>query len=142
MRAGGQNGEDQPFGGGADRCAPPAEALGRPIGIATMRTGHVVRIGAVATAAIAALMGRDPLAAIEDLDRPGRGPQIDLLTDEAVRDGIKEGIELDMVVGADTDEAPLGELVGVPRQRRQGSPFHALEEVPATDAEGSAMVVR
>lgn len=108
MWAGGQDGEDQVLGGGSDLGAPPAEALGRPITVAMMRTGHVVRIGAVATAAIAALMGRYPLTAMEDLDRPGRGPQVDLLTDEAMRNGIEEGVELDMVVGADTDEAPLG----------------------------------
>ena len=60
------------FGIGADRRRPAAEAVGRPFGVAAMRARHVVGIGAMPAAAIAALMGGDALAAMEHLDGAGR----------------------------------------------------------------------
>jgi hypothetical protein len=50
-----------------------------------MRAWHVVGVGAVPAAAIAALVSGDALAAMEDFDRAAGGPEIDLLTDQAVR---------------------------------------------------------
>src|SRR5690606_37646890 len=99
MRSAGQNGDDQSFCVRPDRCRPAAETCRRPLRIATMGTGHMLGVGAVAPPAIAALMNGDALAAVEYLDRPDRGVDVDLLADEAVRHGIEEGLELDMIVG-------------------------------------------
>ena len=80
----------------------------------------MVRVGAVPAAAIAALVRSDALAAMEDLDRAARGPQIDLLADQSVGDGVEIAVILDMVIDAGASQAPLGELVilGQRRQRR------------------------
>ena len=53
----------------------------------------------------------DALATVEYLDHPGGGADIDLLADEAVRDGIEEALELDMVIRRDPRQAPFGELI-------------------------------
>ena len=97
----------------------------------------MVRIGAVPTAAVAALMQGDPLAAMEHLDRPAGRAQVDLLADQAVRHRIEEPVVLDVVVDADPGEPPFGELVVVARQRREGLALDGLEEVPAADAEAA-----
>ena len=98
MGPGGEDGGDQSLGVGADAGAPAAEAVGRPFGIAAMGTGHVIGIGAVAPAAVAALMAGDTSAAMEDLDDAGRGAQVDLLADQRVGDGIEVAVELDVIV--------------------------------------------
>ncbi|MER8486148.1 hypothetical protein [Mesorhizobium sp. M1322] len=60
----------------------------------------------MARTAIAALMDSNALAAVEDLDGACRCPQIDLLANEAVRHGIKEGLELDVVIRRDAGQTP------------------------------------
>lgn len=65
-------------------------------------------VGAVAPSAIAALVKGDSLAAVEDLDRPARRADIDLLADEAMRYGVEEALELDMVVGGNAGQAAQG----------------------------------
>jgi len=69
----------------------------------------------MAGSAIAALMGRHPLAAIKYLDRPGCCPEIDLLADQAVRHRVQEARIFDVIVGGDAGKAPFGELVIVGR---------------------------
>jgi hypothetical protein len=75
----------------------------------------VLGIGAVAAPRMTTLVSRDPLAAMEDLDRAGREADIDLLADEGVRDRVEEARRLDVVIEVDTGEAPLGELVRLGR---------------------------
>ena len=72
------------------------------------------------TAAITALVRGDALAAMEDLDGAAGGPQIDLLPDQAVGNGVEIAVILDMVIDAGASQTPLGELVilGQRRQRR------------------------
>src|SRR5687768_2352406 len=89
------------------------------------------------TAGVAALMQGDPLAAMEQLDRPACRPQVDLGTDEAVRHRVEEPVVLDVVVDADARQAPFGELVVVARQRGEGRALDRLEQVPAGDAEAA-----
>jgi hypothetical protein len=76
----------------------------------------LIRIGAVASSAISTLMGRDPLAPMENLDRAGRCPQIDLLKDEAVRHLVEEAFELDVIIRGDAHQPPFGEFVVVARK--------------------------
>src|SRR5690606_30886593 len=123
MRATGQNGDDQPLGLWSDRRGPTPEACRRPLRVSTVGTGHMLGVGAVTASAIATLMNGDAPAAVEYLDHPGRGADVDLLADKAVRHGIEEGLELDMIVGGDPSQAPFGELVILHWQARQGRPF-------------------
>src|SRR6185295_12705968 len=84
--------------------------------------------------AIAALVNGDTLATMEDLDRPACRANVDLLADEAVRHGIEEALELDMVVGGDAGQTPFGELVVLHRQAAQHGAFHGLEQMAPADA--------
>jgi hypothetical protein len=80
----------------------------------------VIGVRAVATSAISTLRGRDPLAPMEDLDRAGRCSEIDLLPDDAVRHRIEEAVELDVIIGGDAHQPPVGEFVVVARNAREG----------------------
>ncbi|MBY3259534.1 hypothetical protein HFO09_33790 [Rhizobium laguerreae] len=66
------------------------------------------------TAAIAALMDGDALAAVKDLDGARHCSKIDLLANEGMGDGIKEAFELDVIIGRDTEQTPFGEFVVSP----------------------------
>ena len=85
--------------------------------------------------AVAALMSGDPPAAVEDLDGAAGQAHVDLLADQGVRHGVKEAGGLDVVVEIDPGEPPLGILVVVARQRSQGWPLDALEELAPADPE-------
>ena len=74
---------------------------------------------------------------MEYLDCPARRADVDLLADEAVRYGIEEALELDMVVGGDAGNAPFGELVVLHRQAAQRGTFHGLEQMATADAEAA-----
>ena len=100
-----------------------------------MGAGHVLGIGAVPAPAVAALVSRDPLAAMEDLDGSRRQTHVDLLADQGVRHGVEEAGGLDMVVEVDPGEPPFGILVIAGRQRSQGWPLDALEELAPADPE-------
>ena len=94
----------------------------------------MIRIGADAGAAVAALMGATRWPE-EDLDRAAGRPQIDLRADQAVRHRIEEALVLDMIV-ANPGEAPFGKLVVVARQGRALA-LDRLEEIAAADAEAA-----
>lgn len=57
---------------------------------------------------MAALVHRDSLAAVEDLDGARRCSQIALLANEAVRHGIEERLELDIAIRRDTGQTSFG----------------------------------
>lgn len=92
-------------------------------------------------AAIAALMDGNALAAVKDLDCACRCSQIDLLANEAVRHGIEERLELDMVVRRDAGQTPLGEFVVFARKACERSTLDALKQLPATDAQPTHDVI-
>src|SRR5260370_37047837 len=85
MRTVGEPSDYEAFCVRADRARPPLEALRRPCGVASMRARHVVRIGAVARAAVATLMGGDALGVVEHLDGAAGDAHIDLSADQRVR---------------------------------------------------------
>ena len=101
MGAAGEHRHDQPLRVGPDRASPAPEALRRPLGIAPVRARHVIRIGAVPASAEAALMSRDPLAAMEHLDGAAGQAHVDLRADQRVRHRVEEALGLDMIVEAE-----------------------------------------
>jgi hypothetical protein len=98
---------DQRFGVRADGPRPAPEAVRCPFGVAAMRARHVVGIGAMPTTAVAALMGSDTPAAMEDLDGARGDADIDLSANEGVRHRVEEVFDLDMIVESDAREAPF-----------------------------------
>jgi hypothetical protein len=87
---------------------------------------------------VAALVSCDPLAAVEDLDGAAGQAHVDLLADQGVRHGVEEAGGLDVIVEIDPGEPPLGVLVIVDRQRSQGWPLYALEELAPADRDGAS----
>ena len=59
------------------------------------------------TAAMAALMGGDPPAAMEHLDSARGDAHVDLGANEGVRYRVEEAFDLDMVVEPDAGETPF-----------------------------------
>ena len=118
----------------ADRGGLAADALMRPVAIAPVRTRHVLGDGGRPMRPGAAAMAGDPLAAMEDLDRGGGDPRLDLLADQLVRHAVVVLGDLDMVVEVDPAALPLGVFVGFGRQRLQRRPVELLEERPPAGA--------
>ncbi|AQZ50701.1 hypothetical protein Mame_01336 [Martelella mediterranea DSM 17316] len=88
----------------------------------------------VAAPAIASLMDCYALAAEEYLDRSLRRADVDLLTDEAVRHGIKEAVELGMIVRRHAGKPPFGEFVVLAGQARECGLLDSFEKMAAADA--------
>jgi len=111
----GEDGGDEGGGLRADRLCPLDEARGRPFQMALMRLGHVGGLRGVAAADIAAPMGGDPLAAMEDFDGAHAGAHVDGLVDEGVRDGVVMAVEFDVIVDVDPRGLPLAVHEGLRR---------------------------
>lgn len=137
MRPAGEDGDDQPLGLQTDGRAPAPETIRRPLGIAAVRARHVRGVCSIARHAIAELVDSNAFAAMEDLDHPRGRPDVDLLADEGVRDGVEEAPELDMIIGRSSCKAPFGELVLLSRQAGERGAFDGVEEVFAADAEAT-----
>ena len=100
----------------ADRGGLAADAFMCPVAIAPMRTGHVLGDGRRPVRPGAAPMTGDALAAMENLDRGGGDPRLDLLADQLLRHAVVVLGDLDMIVEADAAALPLGVFVGFGRQ--------------------------
>ena len=72
-------------------------------------------------------MAGDAAAAVEALDGTGGQPDVELATDQRVRDGVVVAVDLDVVVDVDADGLPLGEDVGGVGQGPQRRPVELLE---------------
>ena len=81
------------------------------------------------------LMNGDALAAMEQLDGAGGGSNVDLLADQAMRNGVEEAIDFDMIIEGDAGQAPFRKLVVGVGKRRQERPLDRLEQMPSADAE-------
>ena len=101
----------------------------------------MVGIGAVPAAAIAALMGSDPLALVEELHRAAGGPDVHLLADQPIGHAVEEALVLDVVVGAGPGQPPLGVLVVLGRKRRELRPLDGVEQLAAGDAQAAEAVI-
>ncbi|MBX5154716.1 hypothetical protein HJC00_29475 [Rhizobium sp. NLR22b] len=93
------------------------------------------------TAAIAALMDGDALAAVKDLDGARRCSKIDLLANEGMWDGIKEAFELDVIIGRDTDQTPFGESVVSTREASERSTFDTFKYLPPGNTQSTHEVI-
>ena len=131
----GENGDDQPFGIGANGRAPAAEALRRPFGVAPVRARHMLGIGAMFGPAMTALMHGNPLALMKDLDDPRRRPGVDLVADQLMRHRVEKSADLDMIIQRDAGKAPFGEFVIRLGQRRQSRALDRLEQMPPAEPE-------
>lgn len=107
----GEDGDNQSLCLGTKASGSSLKTCRQPVGIALMRAGHVIGIGAVAPALITTLMAGDAPAFVKDLDDPAGHAHIDLSTDQAVGHGIEELLDLDVVVETDPGELPDGKLV-------------------------------
>ena len=87
--------------------------------------------------AAGAQMRGDPLALEKDLDGARRQPHLDLAPGEAVGDAVKMRLDLDVIIDADPPQAPLGEVIGLGRQRLEVRPIEFLEQGSAGDAESA-----
>src|SRR4051794_17414105 len=142
MRPRTQDQIDEPGSVGADlgRLAP--HALMRPVAVAPMRAGHVLRHGGGPVRTGRAQVRGDAFAAMEDLDGGGGDPGLDLLARQGMRNAVVVLGDLDMVVEPHPAALPLGVLVGLGRQGREGRAFDLLKELAsrATPAAQGAIV--
>jgi hypothetical protein len=102
-----------------------------------MGAGHVLGIGAVTPAAVAAGMRGHAPAAVEHLDRVGADADVNLLADQAVRHRIEEAVDLDVIVGPHAGQPPLGIDVWHRRQLMQSRSLDRLEQLAPTDAKAA-----
>ena len=100
-----------------------------------MGTRHVLRGRAALAAHIAALVNRDPLAAMEYLDRSRGDARLDLGANERMGNRVEEVVDLDVIVEIDPGAPPLRELPILGRQRRQGVAFDLFEQLPPARAQ-------
>jgi hypothetical protein len=96
---------------------------------------HVVGHRGVLVGGAHALMGGDALAPGEELDGAGGEPRLDFDAGEAMGDAVVVALDLDMVVDADAAHAPLGEHVGLGRQRLERRPVDLFEQLAAGHAQ-------
>ena len=71
---------------------------------------------------------------MEHLDRVCPDADVNLLADQGVRHRIEEAVDLDVIVGPDAGQAPLGVDVGGCRQLMQSRALDRLEQLAPTDA--------
>ncbi len=135
MWSSGQHGDDQCLGVGTDRASLALEAFRVPLGVQPVRTRHVVGQGAMSRTAIASGVRGNTLTAVEHLDRALGQPCLDLLADQAVRDGIEEPGGFDVIVDADPGKCPFGVLVIGVGQRSHRRALDRLEQLPPADPE-------
>ena len=117
MRTRAQDDLDQRGGVVADRGGFPQDPFVRPVAIAPVRTRHVVGHAWSADAAQAAQMGRDQLAAMEDLHRLGRDARLHFFAQQPERHRIEVLLDLDVVVEVDPAALPVGIFIRCRRQR-------------------------
>jgi len=90
---------------------------------------------------VAALMNGDALGSMEDLDDAAGHAHFHLLPEQGVRHRVEEAIDLDVIIERDAGEAPFGVFVSRVRQRAQGWPLDACEQINATDTQSANDVI-
>jgi len=100
-----------------------------------MGTRHVLRGRAALAAHIAALVNRDPLAAMEDLDRSRGDARFDLGANERMGNRVEKVVDFDVIVEVDSGAPPLRELPILGRQRGQRVAFDLFEQLPPARAQ-------
>ncbi len=132
---------DQGRGIGPDLRRPRLQPFRRPFGMAPMAGRHVIGDGGVLAIGRRPGVGGDTFAVVENLDRPRREPDPDLLSQQAVRRRVVMLVHLDVAIEADSALLPFRENVGGRRQGSQGGSLDLIEQVPAAGAEMSCQPV-
>ena len=83
-------------------------------------------------------MRGDAFAAMEDLDGGGGDPGLDLLARQGMRNAVVVLGDLDMVIEPDPAALPLGVLVGLGWQGREGRAFDLFEQLASTSGPSRA----
>ncbi|MGY2812044.1 hypothetical protein ACVIHF_008774 [Bradyrhizobium sp. USDA 4506] len=109
-------------------CPLRRNRSGSPLGVTSMRAGHVVGIGAVLAAAVTAMVSRNTRTPMQQLEGSGGGANVDPLPDLLVGNRVKEPVDLDMIIERDVGHAPFRELIIGIRQRRQDRHLDRLEQ--------------
>lgn len=125
----------QRAGRAADPLAPPDEPIRTPLDVLLVGFRAVAGIGGEAADAVTAGVHGDALPAIQDLDGPGGETNVDLLTDERVRNAVIVALDLDVVIDVDARLPPLREGAGSGGQRGEFGPVEFLEATPPTARE-------
>src|SRR6266702_587845 len=144
MRPRAQDDFDQSVRVGPDLGGIATNALMRPVTVAPVGARHMLGDGGRPMGQCAAQMGRDTLAAQEDLDRPARDPCLDLLTGETVRNAVVMFGNLHMVIEIDATTLPFGVLIGLvwhPYERRTVEIFEQLTSAAAPTAQGAIVQI-
>ncbi len=102
----------------ADLLAPVDQPLRRPFEVSAVRGGHVLGHGREAAGG-RAQVGRNALAAMQQLDGMRGDAGVQRLADQRVRHAIAMLVDLDVVVDVNLDGAELRDLIGDRRQRAQ-----------------------
>ena len=98
MGAGGQDRFNQLDGARAHLGGPAPEALGRPIGVESVRWGHVGGVGGVAAGDKGAGVGGDTLAFEEDFEGGWSEADLDDFMDEPAGDAVIMPGDFDVIV--------------------------------------------
>src|SRR5262245_1129955 len=114
-----------------------ADAIDGPVGTAAVARRHVVRHGRVLVIAAHALMRGNACTLDEDLDRARADAHLDFAAGEAMRNAVVVAVDLDVIIDADAAHTPLGEHVGLLRQRLERRAVELFEQLAARDAEAT-----
>ncbi len=130
----GPAGEDRRHQGGGlrpDGLGPRDEPRGTPLPVLLVGLRHVGGQGGVLPAGHAPDMGRHPLAAMEDLDRHRRHPDVHPLVHQGMGHRGVVAVDLHVVVDVDARQLPLAVDEGRRRQGAERGPVEPLEELLA-----------
>src|SRR3954462_9204150 len=90
---------------------------------------HVLRRRGVLAIAARSPVSCDALAFVEDLDRVGGDPRLDLLTGKPVGHRVVMLVDIDMIIEASPTYLPLRKDISVDRKRPQGRMIKLFEQL-------------
>src|ERR1700685_2493870 len=115
--------------GGADLLGLTQHACRRPFRITPMARRHVLRDRGVLVREARALVARNPLTLVEDLDGAIRETRFNGLAQKPERHRVVMVIDLDVIVRRDRAALPLGILVALARKPLQRRPVETGAEI-------------
>src|SRR5271163_2138935 len=92
-------------------------------------------VRAVLAAHVAALMDRNTLAAMEDLDGACGDANLDLGANKRMRDRVEEVMDFDVIIQVDSRAPPFRELPVLGRQAVEDGAFYLLEQLSPAQTE-------
>src|SRR3984893_4835566 len=117
--------------GGPDFLSLAQSPSRRPFRVTPMARWHVLRDRGVLVREARALVARNPLTLVEDLNAAGRKTRFNGLAQKPERHRVVMVIDLDVIVRRDRAALPLGILVALARKPLQRRPVDTGEEIVA-----------